>query len=646
MLTLTHLRLLNWKCFQGETVLDLEPKAYAITAVKDGDADSSNWAGKTSLLEAVDFALTGRRPRDARLKSDWITRGEGQGEVDLTFSSGARVVRNMSRKGSERLAYYPPGDPEHGATQEDAQTAIDELLGLSRDDAPTWSFRQGEMAELLRMDPAPRLEMFSAWFRLGTLEECQGVAVGVLGEMAKRAEAARASLAAANAATETALARVGLSAEALGETLKKAESDVEEARSALEAERARDAEGREKRDLISKAARYDELVKEGTSLAERLKEHLDVGLLRSGRETIMKRREELRRVEDAAAGRHRQLVQVAAGNFDGQCPVAGVPCPAKAFVSESVQRNRSQEEDARKALREAQSESGKVTGQIAAADQRIRELEVDDRRLRELRIQARELKPARDRWAELADVANRGTVVAAENALRDAEATLSRLRQTWDFCQDSAARALEAATEVKALEGASEIPAAAALVFERARRKIAEDVLVEIEGHANDLLALVGADLEVAVTWGRDGTGLADACGGCGASFPASRKVRACARCGAERGPKVVEKLDIEPSRRSGCADDFGGIAVALGSSRWLREDRGSAWGTALLDEPTSQMDVAHVRQFAAKLPELLLASGFQQALVVSHHRGALASMPGRILVESSGGKSTARVVV
>ena len=170
-------------------------------------------------------------------------------------------------------------------------------------------------------------------------------------------------------------------------------------------------------------------------------------------------------------------------------------------------------------------------------------------------------------------------------------------------------------------------------------------MLAEIEGYANDLLTLVGADLEVEVCWGRDGTGLADSCSGCGAAFPSSRKVKACARCGAERGPKIVEKLDIDVSRRSGCADDFTGIAVALGASRWLREDRGSEWGVALLDEPTSQMDAANVRAFSAKLPEMLRASGFAQAFVVSHHRSALSSMPGRIEITSKDGVSIARVI-
>jgi DNA repair exonuclease SbcCD ATPase subunit len=595
----------------------------------------------------VDFVLTGRRPRDARLKSDWITRGENVGEVDLTFSNGARVVRNMSRKGSERLSYYPAGDPEHGAVQDAAQTKIDELLGLSRDDAPTWCFRQGEMSGLLRMDPGPRLEMFVAWFRLGKLEECQGMAADARGELEKRkaihvqnAASAREILCATEARFSTPQQE-----NEIGDLIAGTENALKKAQQVLEEERAKDQDGKERRDLTSKAARYDEVVKEGMALAERLKGCQYVPGLFYDREMLQKELGALRLVEDQANVRRRTLTQVAAGNFDGQCPVSGVPCPAKEFVTESVQRNRTQEDEARVAYQDAHMATQKVSLRIDDLERQIREVEQDENRLRMLRIQARELKSSRDRWAELRDEANRGTVMAAEHAVLDVVNRLAELKAARAICNDAVQRAIAADAEVRAIEKAAQIPSAAALIFEKARKKIAEDVLAEIEQHANDLLATVGVDLQVAVTWGRDGTGLQAACGACGASYPTSRKVRACARCGAERGPAVTERLDIEPSKRSGCADDFGGIAVALGASRWLREDRGSEWGVATLDEPTSAADATNRRAFASKLPELLRESGFSQALVVSHHRDTLATLPGRIEITAKGGVSTARVI-
>ena len=54
MITIARLKIRGWKCFREETVLDLEPKAYAVFARKDGDAEASNWAGKSSLVEAVE----------------------------------------------------------------------------------------------------------------------------------------------------------------------------------------------------------------------------------------------------------------------------------------------------------------------------------------------------------------------------------------------------------------------------------------------------------------------------------------------------------------------------------------------------------------------------------------------------------------
>ena len=61
---------------------------------KDGDAASSNWAGKTSLLEAVDFALTGRRPRDAvRIAREVYEGTTYLAEVGASTHYHARYVR-------------------------------------------------------------------------------------------------------------------------------------------------------------------------------------------------------------------------------------------------------------------------------------------------------------------------------------------------------------------------------------------------------------------------------------------------------------------------------------------------------------------------------------------------------------------------
>ena len=627
-------------------MLDLQPVAYAITATKDGDAASSNWAGKTSLLEAVDFALTGRRPRDAVRKVDWITRGEPNGEVELALSDGSNVKRSMSTTGSEKLWYYPPNDAKNAAYQESAQGMIDQLLGLSAADAPTWSFRQGEMAQLLRMDPGERLRMFSGWLGLEKLDDCAAMAAGARGEVEKRrAEKQRELDAAELAGTELWRRIAGPSLETVGPEISRLRQQVAEFEAAVAAHASRAADVREREGLVRDAARYDEIVAEGTAAAERLRGMPTNEQLATEFERLQNVVHEHGTARAEVEGEWRALSAVVAGKFDGRCPLAGEACPSAGFVTDTAVRNGARRADVATRMRDAQERERVVVMMLqTVSDEKSRRLHAESR-ISTLRAAAKPLVERKRRWTELQGAALPSPADDPYPALQAARRRLAELEGAVGQAASLKARGEALRGELGGLEKVAAIPTAAAAVFESARKRIAEGVLAEIEAHANDVLGRIGADLSVAFRWGREGAGLADACGKCGAAFPASRKVKDCARCGAERSARMIERLDLLPSKRSGAADDLASIATAFGTSRWLREDRGSEWGTVLLDEPTGQMDHANMRAFASKLPDVIRSGGFGQAMVVSHHRSALDTMPARIEICSKNGFSVAKVV-
>jgi hypothetical protein len=173
---------------------------------------------------------------------------------------------------------------------------------------------------------------------------------------------------------------------------------------------------------------------------------------------------------------------------------------------------------------------------------------------------------------------------------------------------------------------------------------VAEEALGQIEERANDVLAECGVDLRLEVRWARTGKGLARACDACGHPFPASARVKACERCGAERGPLDVNELTVEMSRRSGALEDLGGIALQLAAADWLRAERESPWRVAVLDEPVASLDRAHRRMFGAHLAAVLRRSA-SQSLVIAHDASVLDSLPGRIQITSDGRWAKAEVV-
>ena len=194
-------------------------------------------------------------------------------------------------------------------------------------------------------------------------------------------------------------------------------------------------------------------------------------------------------------------------------------------------------------------------------------------------------------------------------------------------------------------EATAQVAREGAAVLRAARRRIAERALKTIEQDANAALRAL-SDSSFELSWAREGGGKAKSCPACGEPFPASVKVRECPLCGRERGPHMVERLDVVfGGRQSSAIEDLVGTFLAIAAARWLAEDRGSPFSTMFVDEATAHLDAAHRRAVAYKLPGILREMGVTQAFVISHDRGVVAALPSRILIESDGARSVARVV-
>lgn len=119
-----------------------------------------------------------------------------------------------------------------------------------------------------------------------------------------------------------------------------------------------------------------------------------------------------------------------------------------------------------------------------------------------------------------------------------------------------------------------------------------------------------------------------------------------CGHCGNARGPKLVNKFEIRPTRVSGGAEDLAGGAFQLSASAWLRNDRSSAWSVALIDEPFGALDTEHRKALAHQLTVMLQSSyGFRQTFITAHHDTVMDALPKRVEIVSDGTYSTARIV-
>ena len=651
MITIAQLGMRNWCCFKGQQTLKLTPTFYAVVAEGPVNPDESNWLGKSATLAAIDWCLWGRKPEHVRTKGDLITWGEKSMEVALDLSDGHVIKRTLGSSTPEKLYLFEPGkSPEQALMGDEAQLAIARVLGLSKEDFLLCYVTQGAMARMVHMDPGPRMDVVGSWIGLGPLEACEDDAAAVLGEFSKRIDAKRrekdAALAVIAAADPEATSALTLDARILTVVggIEEHERQLAHLRFAREKEREREQ-------LASDAVRYDAIVREGSELAKSLTSVTLGALVKD---------EQAAGITAGAAGREHDRVRdrtsarfvVAAGRFDGTCPLAGKACPAPEFVTRETSANVTQRDADQRELEQRERVRTARAEEHHQAREAVRLRQHAEQRLRDLREEARRLKPQKEKFEALGGAR---APTHDMSAISNAEVELERVRRHHAVLV-GASKQIEAKQkqvaaidgELAQLEQAARIAGAAATIFGKggAQRRMAEGALGDMEERANaDVLGAAGIALQVGVVWSRETQGLAAACGQCGAAFPASRRVRQCERCGAERGPQMQNRLEIEPSARSGAADDLAGFAFQIGASAWLREDRIAGWGVCMLDEPLGQCDVANRKLISAHLPGILARAGFGQGLVIAHHASILDALPGRIRIVSDGKHSTASVV-
>lgn len=654
---LERLRMKNWLRYAGEHAVALDATVYGIVGQYADDGRRSNWSGKTSLVEAVRFALFGVH-RAAR-EDDWITRGQSSGFVEVLTDNGWLVRRERKRGSATQLTVK---GPHNHASGEDAQKILNRLVGLGKDDFEvTCWFGQKQLARLVLARPAERFDLMSSWFDLAPLQRCEENMRLKLSDLTTRATDLRTKTAALEAQLRRLATDHGIPPEKMelfGELRERLGWEREQALAAVAAAHGQVAETQaaivqydEARRVAEQAAEFDRIVAEGQDLNRQIAQlEGSDAQEQAAREQLM----QLRGVVAQAAENLKQKRALARGEFDGRCPVAGIACPAKQDINAAMDTNKKLHDEAAKqyddACRVEASARLDVEGTAANHGRLVRLTAQRDT----LRQRARALLPAAETaktappFDAAGNTARQEAAQAAQRALATAEAQVSAVERAMTVLDELSGSIGDAADRLAGIANEERVARAALRIFGRqgAQKRIAEEALTEIEAGANEVLREAGIALDVHVSWGREGVGLAAWCGECGAPFPASARVKRCDRCGAERGPKVVDRLDVDLSDRSGAAEDLAGAALQLAAASWLRRNRDVSWSVALIDEPFGALDEANRRSFAAHLMSMLRGRhGFAQAFVVAHSADVLDGLPARLVVEARPDGSVVRAV-
>ncbi len=626
---MTHivgLRLTNFYRYRGLTELELEAKAYAIIAEREGEPERSNWCGKTSLTIAIRFALFGWHTK--RTEDEWITDGEKDGGVDLELSDGTFISRTRTRGKSTQLRVVREdiSGGEHEAHGVDAQEVLDRLLGFSDEDAAaTWWIGQGKMARLVSMQGEKLTEIVNGWLALDPLDVAADHVGKKLRELTNTMQQTQGKLEVVRQRRDA------------NQSLAAARPDLADAVVILEGKVHR-LGGDQAIQTYNEWTRDEDDHQRWLSLTrERTCESkFDPPPDPKQMDAAGERVAQLRSKTDAADQNRQAKRRLASGQFDGTCPVGGIQCPAKDQLNSRAAENKRMLDGAEKQFRELDNERAQasiahrtLTEKKNAADLAARTVASIDKRLAEVA----------DGYARFLATKEPPNPIEVQQAMLELERARAAVRvhdQAVEAAKGDADLVTVLEAQLKDHQQAVQARREALQIFGRngAPRRIAEATLGQVEARTNAALQRCGIDLSVTIRWAREGKVLSKACYSCGAAFPASQKVKACAECGAERGPQLDEKLAIECSDDSGGALDLAGALFQLSVGRWLRERRGYGWAVAVLDEPLGQLDPFNRRAFATKLAGALQSEfALEQAFVVAHDTSTLDAMPGRIRV-------------
>lgn len=629
---MTHLvgiRLRNVGRFRGEHVLELGPKVYAVTACDLAEEEASNARGKSTLAEAVRYALFGLALRPHRTLDECISSGEDEMLVELEWSDGYFVSRRRVRGRFTDLQVE--GHEGEQANQDEAQRAILNLLRMTQDDYDVCGHVAQKAADRLVVDVkgGGLADLIVGWAGLEKLGAAEDIAAARLSSWSKKKEA--------NIQRIAALPKVEAGEV---ERLRKEIAELEDKKAAEERRRTEvtehNARVRERAVHVQNALRAAQLRDALTVVRE------EANKIKSSNAVLEQARARLKDAEIQSEPKRLKVEQaraVAGGQFDGKCPVAGIECPARALINDDRRAARERLKVAAEDLEQATVKVEHERARVRASEQLANHSRNAQREADRIEAQLAALRDS-EVWLEKNPDPGPELPVTFDDVAPGLAWKREKLRQAERAVADAAALDDEA----MGLSEEVEIRRLALAAIEATSARVATTCGRAVEDGANRRLERAGVDLRVQFRWGRETQKPAARCAGCGASFPASARVKQCSACGAPRGFKLDDRPYLKIQPRSGGLEDLAGVALSLSAGEWLRARRGSSWASVWLDEPFSGLDPMSRAALRSHLLAVVSA-GWEQVFLTAHTRDVLDSLPGRIVVTGDGPWSRVEVV-
>ena len=653
-----EIELNNWLIYKGINKISLDSLVYGVIAKYIDNEDRSNWGGKSSLLNAIRFALYGTLPKSVLSADAWIHRGETNGGVKILLSDDVCIERTRTKGKATRLKVNFTNGLE--AFDNDAQVLLEEYLCLSSDDfINSCFFEQKQISKFVTSKPSERMDIIAAWLELEPIQKAEKKVRSSLDSLYKKEAEILTNVKVKREIVSHILSQYF---DGVDSTVSKQEVYIElqsfrkdilakqaELQLKLTDQKIWLNQLKEWYEISKKAKQYYTYIESAKKTCDYESTQAELASINLGdiQEHMNVSSGECRHAND----QYRQARELVKGEFGGVCPVDGHRCPDAQIMNSLTSESRKRAKDCDTRLQMAQTKQREIKSRYDA-------LMAKQNNLRSLLTSYDwNLKQAEKYKEFITTIEQMGEPGIS---LEEAEKRINPLLEEFHKCQsdistlDNAIKSVNDAFDVVEiannelfnLRNSIKIHQQAVVILGKngVQRRLAENALNQITAMANESLQKCGIDLSVNVKWCREGNGLADECSICGAAFPKGKSIKECLRCHSPRGAKTIDKIEVILSDISGAAEDLCGVVISLAAAAWLKNRRNSTWGVVLVDEAFGALDLANSSALSSNFAALIKEGGFEQGFLVAHTRAVTDTMPGRITVIAGENGSTVKV--
>lgn len=663
---ITYLKIENFGPFVKEYI-ELEDKdIIGIIAEWLANPGKSNRSGKSFLIEAIWYCLTGKSRADKEV--ELIHAGADAMLVELGLVNRKKekfkIRRGRTLKGEGLL------EADWVTKKKEAQEEINKLIGSTPDEFElTNFFQQGDINKFMDLKPAEKKEYLMDWLKNNHWSVLATKASKDLSDKEKELADAKSKLDALSSEIED--------KEQLEKNVKRIKKEIKQQneklaelivkRDKLKKSQAVDVDDvkklkEEKADIeaeLEKAKRAKEKVKsisENIKFAgiaihklEKKKRNFKSGSIKKLSESRAKCMKDIERIQE--------LIDTAEEHFCGTCPILNEGCdrikkdPAKvkgwkrelSELETRLNKINSDIEDAESAsevedtIKQAQDELSHLQTKLEAAQT----LQGDLKRL------TAKYEAVRGKIAKALDPELRAKlqkyndkISQLQSGLDDANNNLGQYQSKIERLNKLQAKVEGLRETISSLE--RQVGDLRYLVVMFGKNGIPsqeiENAFSEIADEINFVLDQLGTSMQVEFKADRELGQWEDACHECGFRYPKGYKSKQCKECGADRLKKRKDELNLAVNDNgkeqnfkleSGGGKTFVSIAVRIALSRLKQRQNGSEFNVLFLDEIDSALDdVARENVMKLITTTLVRKFGIEQVFWVSHSKKISESVP------------------